>query len=43
MIGDLDLSVIDQMPVGRKPVQTHVYDKSKRDEVYRFIMKEIFV
>ena len=41
MIGDLDLSVIDQMPVGRKPVQTHVYDKSKRDEVYRFIRKEI--
>jgi len=41
MIGDLDLSVIDQMPVGRKPVQTYVYDKDKRDEVYRFIRKEI--
>ena len=41
MIGDLDLSVIDQMPVGRKPVQTYVYDKDKRDEVHRFIRKEI--
>ena len=41
MIGDLDLSVIDQMPVGRKPVQTYVYDKEKREEVHRFIRKEI--
>ncbi|MFL2759415.1 MAG: ATP-dependent DNA helicase RecG [Dehalococcoidia bacterium] len=41
MIGDLDLSVIDQMPVGRKPVQTYVYHKDKRQEVYRFIRKEI--
>ncbi len=42
MIGDLDLSVIDQMPVGRKPIQTYVYEQDKRDEVHRFIRKEIF-
>ena len=41
MIGDLDLSVIDQMPVGRKPVQTYVYEQDKREEVHRFIRKEI--
>jgi ATP-dependent DNA helicase RecG len=41
MIGDLDLSVIDQMPVGRKPVQTYVYEQGKREEVHRFIRKEI--
>jgi ATP-dependent DNA helicase RecG len=42
MIGDLDLSVIDQMPVGRKPIQTYVYEQDKREKVYRFIRKEIF-
>ena len=41
MIGDLDLSVIDQMPVGRKPVQTYVYEQDKREEVHGFIRKEI--
>ena len=41
MIGDLDLSVIDQMPIGRKPVQTYVYEQAKGEEVHRFIRKEI--
>jgi ATP-dependent DNA helicase RecG len=29
------------MPVGRKPVQTYVYEQGKREEVHRFIRKEI--
>jgi ATP-dependent DNA helicase RecG len=41
MIGDLDLSVIDQMPIGRKPVQTYVYEQARGEEVHRFIRKEI--
>jgi ATP-dependent DNA helicase RecG len=41
LYGDLDISVIDQMPPGRKPIQTvHRYD-AKRSEVYAFIKKEI--
>ncbi|MGP8216442.1 MAG: ATP-dependent DNA helicase RecG [Bacteroidia bacterium] len=41
LYGDLDVSIIDQMPPGRKPIQTvHRYD-AKRSEVYAFIKKEI--
>ncbi len=39
--GDLDVSVIDELPPGRKPVQTlHKFEK-KRGELYNFIRKEI--
>lgn len=39
--GDLEVSVIDQLPPGRKPIQTlHRYD-SQRMAVFGFIRKEI--
>ncbi len=39
--GDLDVSVIDELPPGRKPVNTfHVYD-TQRKKVYDFIRREI--
>lgn len=39
--GDLDLSVIDELPPGRKPIVTqHKYDSS-RLEVFGFIKKEL--
>ncbi|WP_339924874.1 ATP-dependent DNA helicase RecG [uncultured Cyclobacterium sp.] len=39
--GDLDISVIDEMPAGRKPIQTvHRYDKD-RLKVFGFLKKEI--
>jgi len=39
--GDLDVSVIDELPPGRKPVHTlHFYD-TRRQEVYNFIRKQI--
>lgn len=39
--GDLDVSVIDELPPGRKPVQTlHRYDK-KRGPLYQFIRDQI--
>jgi ATP-dependent DNA helicase RecG len=41
MYGELDLSVIDQMPVGRKPVKTWVVTASKRKSGYEWIRKEI--
>jgi len=41
LYGDLDLSVIDEMPPGRKPIQTVHYYDSKRLAVYEFIRKQI--
>lgn len=41
LYGDLDVSVIDELPPGRKPVTTlHTYDR-KRMDVFRFIEKEL--
>ena len=39
--GDLDLSVLDQMPSGRKPVITKIIPPQKREEAYQFITKQI--
>ncbi|ATA74008.1 MULTISPECIES: ATP-dependent DNA helicase RecG [Capnocytophaga] len=39
--GDLDISVIDELPPGRKPIKTIHYYENKRAEVYEFIKKEI--
>ncbi len=41
LYGDLDISVIDELPPGRKPIQTvHRYD-SNRLKVWKFIRDEI--
>lgn len=37
--GDLDISVITDLPPQRKPVETLWFDQAKRDEVYKFILK----
>lgn len=39
--GDLDVSVIDEMPPGRKPVQTLQIGQGKRMFLYRFMKSEI--
>ena len=39
--GDLDISVIDQMPAGRKPVITKIVTEAKRTAAYDFIRDEI--
>lgn len=41
LYGDLDVSVIDEMPPGRKPVQTLQIGQSKRHQLYGFMKKEI--
>jgi len=41
LYGDLDLSVLDEMPEGRKPVKTLLRYPSKRDEVLRFVDEEL--
>jgi len=41
MHGDLDVSEIDELPPGRKPVKTRVGKPSQRDDLWNFILKEI--
>ncbi len=41
LYGDLDVSVIDEMPPGRKPVQTVHYFDSKRLPMFGFLRKQI--
>ncbi len=41
LYGDLEISVIDEMPPGRKPVITrHIYE-TKQEEIFDFIRKQI--
>jgi ATP-dependent DNA helicase RecG len=39
--GDLDVSVIDELPPGRKQVVTRVVGEEKRPRVYEFVREEI--
>lgn len=39
--GDLDVSLIKQMPPGRKPVETYARKISDRKKVYTFVLNEI--
>ncbi len=39
--GDLDISVIDELPPGRKPIATYHYFDNKRTELNKFIKKQI--
>ncbi|MDE7452253.1 MAG: ATP-dependent DNA helicase RecG [Paramuribaculum sp.] len=39
--GDLDVSVIDELPPGRKPIQTLLRYEDKRMDVYRSIGKQL--
>jgi len=39
--GDLDLSLLDQMPLGRKPIITDVLGPEKREEAYTRVRKEL--
>ena len=39
--GDLDVSVIDQLPPGRKPVTTLMRYEKDREQMYRFVGSEI--
>ncbi len=41
LYGDLDVSVIDEMPPGRKPVQTMCIGQNRRASMYKFMRAEI--
>ncbi|MEG6586015.1 ATP-dependent DNA helicase RecG [Dendrosporobacter sp. 1207_IL3150] len=39
--GDLDVSIIRQMPPGRKPIRTFLRTNDSRQKVYEFLIKEV--
>lgn len=39
--GDLDVSIIDELPPGRTPVSTHVRGDDRRDRIYEFIRTQL--
>ena len=39
--GDLDISILDELPKGRKPILTYAVDTSYRKRLYDFIKKHI--
>ncbi|MBI2097584.1 MAG: ATP-dependent DNA helicase RecG [Candidatus Vogelbacteria bacterium] len=39
--GDLDLTLLDELPPGRKPIITEIVMEEKRNEAYRKIKKEL--
>lgn len=41
LYSELDLSVIDELPIGRKPIKTYVVNSEKRTKCYQWIKKEI--
>ncbi len=41
LYGDLELSVLDELPPGRKPVLTRLVPEEKREDMYRFIERQV--
>jgi ATP-dependent DNA helicase RecG len=41
LYGDLDLSIMDEMPAGRQPVSTHVLRPQERERAYTLIRAQI--
>ena len=41
LYGDLDISLIDEMPPGRMPIETKVFPESARSRVYRIVEEEV--
>jgi ATP-dependent DNA helicase RecG len=41
VFGDLDLSIVDQMPSGRKPIITEIIGEDKRDKMYNHVHTQL--
>ena len=41
LFGDLDISILDEMPPGRRPVKTGLVPPEKRADAYHFIRKQV--
>ena len=39
--GDQDLSIIDELPPGRKPIETHIVPEKKRKDAYNWIRQQV--
>jgi ATP-dependent DNA helicase RecG len=39
--GDLDISIMDEMPVGRQPIETHVLRPRERERAYTMIRSQV--
>ncbi|MBU0531443.1 ATP-dependent DNA helicase RecG [Patescibacteria group bacterium] len=39
--GDLDISILDELPAGRKPILTHLVDDRRPNEAWRLMSSEI--
>ena len=41
LYGDMDISIIDELPPGRQPIRTNAVDSAYHPRIYRFIEKQI--
>jgi ATP-dependent DNA helicase RecG len=41
LYGDLDNTVLDEMPPGRQPIETHWFTPAERERAYRFVQHQI--
>src|SRR5205807_5689145 len=41
LYGDLDISVLDEMPPGRRPVVTRLVSPDRRDDAYAFVREQV--
>ncbi|HVH65966.1 MAG TPA: ATP-dependent DNA helicase RecG [Candidatus Acidoferrum sp.] len=41
LFGDLDISILDEMPPGRRPVTTRLVPPDERDQAYAFIRRQV--
>ena len=39
--GDLDISVLDELPPGRQPIETYFIDSAKRKRAYNYVKKHL--
>lgn len=39
--GDLDVSTIDELPVGRKPVKTSIFEEAERGKMWEMVREEL--
>lgn len=41
LYGDLDISILDELPPGRKPVKTYWRSEKKRSDIYKYVKEKI--
>ncbi|PJF48456.1 MAG: ATP-dependent DNA helicase RecG [Chloroflexi bacterium] len=41
LYGDLDNTVLDEMPPGRQPIETHWFPPAERERAYRFVQHQV--